>query len=149
MNRLHVGDSHKILSLITTKRQMVFKVCRLLQPWLVNLSLKFIMWHMHTLKCQQNALPKICSLLIGAFFIIFFSMVRLYLKSLHASGNFCRLLINFANSLDPDQAWQYVRPDLDPTSLIFWWYSQKNFLKLLILEKISIQLKKIAQHAKS
>ena len=26
----------------------------------------------------------------------------------------CRLLITFANSLDPDQARHYVRPDLDP-----------------------------------
>ena len=27
---------------------------------------------------------------------------------------FCRLLITFANSLDPDQAPQNVGPDLDP-----------------------------------
>ena len=31
-----------------------------------------------------------------------------------ACGNFCRLLINFANSLEPDQARQNVGPDLDP-----------------------------------
>ena len=36
-----------------------------------------------------------------------------------ASGDFCRLLMTFANSLDPDQArqnqaQQNVRPDLDP-----------------------------------
>ena len=30
---------------------------------------------------------------------------------------FCRLLINFANSLDPDQARQKVGPDLDPNGL--------------------------------
>ena len=29
----------------------------------------------------------------------------------------CRLLITFANSLDPDQARQNVRPDLDPNCL--------------------------------
>ena len=29
----------------------------------------------------------------------------------------CRLLITFANSLDPDQARQNVRPDLDPNYL--------------------------------
>ena len=32
-----------------------------------------------------------------------------------ASGDFCHLLITFANSLDPDPARQNVRPDLDPT----------------------------------
>ena len=31
-----------------------------------------------------------------------------------ASGDFCHLLITFANSLDPDQALQNVGPDLDP-----------------------------------
>ena len=30
-----------------------------------------------------------------------------------ASGNFCLLLITFANILDPDQAQQNVGPDLD------------------------------------
>ena len=34
-----------------------------------------------------------------------------------ASGDFCRLLITFANSLDPDQAQQNVGPDLDPNCL--------------------------------
>ena len=45
-------------------------------------------------------------------------------KSLPASGNFCGLLITFANSLDPDQALQNVGPDLDPNSL-----TQMVFLK--------------------
>ena len=31
------------------------------------------------------------------------------------SGDFCHLLINFANSLDPDQDRQNVGPNLDPT----------------------------------
>ena len=35
-----------------------------------------------------------------------------------ANGDFCHLLITFANSLDPDQARQKVRPDLDPNGLI-------------------------------
>ena len=39
------------------------------------------------------------------------------LNSLSASGNFCHLLITFANSLDPDQARQNVGPDLDPNCL--------------------------------
>ena len=38
-------------------------------------------------------------------------------NSLPASDNFCHLLITFANSLDPDQARQNVRPDLDPNCL--------------------------------
>ena len=33
------------------------------------------------------------------------------------SGDFCHLLITFANSLDPDQAIQNVGPDLDPNCL--------------------------------
>ena len=37
--------------------------------------------------------------------------------SLPASGYYCHLLITFANSLDPDQARQDVRPDLDPNCL--------------------------------
>ena len=39
-------------------------------------------------------------------------------NSVSASGNFCRLLITFANSLDPDQDRHYVGPDLDPNRLI-------------------------------
>ena len=38
-------------------------------------------------------------------------------NSLSASVEFCCLLITFANSLDPDQAPQNVRPDLDPNCL--------------------------------
>ena len=37
--------------------------------------------------------------------------------SFPASGNFCRLLIIFSNSLDPDQARQNVGPDVDPNCL--------------------------------
>ena len=39
------------------------------------------------------------------------------INSSHASGDFCRLLITFANSLDPDQDRQNVSPDLDPDCL--------------------------------
>ena len=35
-------------------------------------------------------------------------------KFLPASGDFCHLLITFANSLDPHQDRQNVGPDLDP-----------------------------------
>ena len=54
------------------------------------------------------------------------------LNSFPASGNFCRLLITFANSLDPDQALHLVGPDLDPNCLTLWWYTWKIFLKNLI-----------------
>ena len=36
--------------------------------------------------------------------------------SFFASGDFCHLLITFANSLDPDQDRKNVGPDLDPNS---------------------------------
>ena len=42
--------------------------------------------------------------------------MTLYL-TLPTSGNFCHLLITFANSFDPDQARQNVGPDLDPNCL--------------------------------
>ena len=38
-------------------------------------------------------------------------------NSLPVRGEFCFLLITFANSLDPDQAGQNVVPDLDPNCL--------------------------------
>ena len=61
----------------------------------------------------------------------------------------CPLLIMFANSLEPDQARHNVGPDVDPNCLILWLYSWKNFLKKLILKKISRRQKtKITQHAK-
>ena len=43
-------------------------------------------------------------------------------KSLPARGFFYCLLIKVANSLDPDQARQYVGPDLDPNCLTPRWY---------------------------
>ena len=46
----------------------------------------------------------------------------------------CRLLINFANSLDLDQARQNIGPDLDPIFLTPRWYSWK---KLILKKKIS------------
>ena len=49
--------------------------------------------------------------------------------SLPARGNFCCLLLTFANSLGPDQAWQNVVPDLDPIL----------FDTLIVLKKSSIK----------
>ena len=60
-----------------------------------------------------------------------------------ASGDFCRLLITFANSLDPNQARQNVGPDLVPNCLTFWWYSYKIFF-----EKVNFK-KKIHRRQKS
>ena len=39
-------------------------------------------------------------------------------NSFLASGNFCCLLITFANSLNPDQDGQNVFPDLDPPNYL-------------------------------
>ena len=41
-----------------------------------------------------------------------------YFSSFLASGDFCHLLITFANSLQPDQDLQNVVPDLDQNCLI-------------------------------
>ena len=41
----------------------------------------------------------------------------LIFNSLPASGKFCRLLIIFANNLDPDQDQQNVTPDPNPNCL--------------------------------
>ena len=60
------------------------------------------------------------------------------------------MLITFANSLDPDQAWQNVGPDLDPNCLTLCWYSWKMFLEKFIKKKKSTDYKKackITQHA--
>ena len=54
-----------------------------------------------------------CILFLGALRVNFFL----------ASGNFCLLLIAFANSLDPDQDRHKVGPDLDPNCLKLCWYS--------------------------
>ena len=50
--------------------------------------------------------------------------IVLDLNSFPARGELCRLLMIFANSLDPDQARQNVGPDLDPNRfklLLFSW----------------------------
>ena len=43
-----------------------------------------------------------------------------FINSFCATGKFNLLLITFANSLDPDQDWQKVSPDLDPNCLTLW-----------------------------
>ena len=45
------------------------------------------------------------------------ALIWLFFNSLPVSGEFCNLLITFANSFDPDQDRQIVGPDLDPNRL--------------------------------
>ena len=59
-----------------------------------------------------------------------------------ASGNICRLLPIFANSLDQDQARQNVGPDLNRNCLTLCCYSGKNFWKKLIFKKSADDKKK-------
>ena len=59
------------------------------------------------MKCQSvlsGKIRKICQVLFNSF---------------PDRGDFCRLLIIFANSLDPDQARQNAGPDQDPNCLTF------------------------------
>ena len=43
------------------------------------------------------------------------------------------LLITFANSLDPDQAWQNVEPDLDPKVVLDMFTKLNTNVKHIIL----------------
>ena len=68
------------------------------------------------------------------------------------NGQFCHLLIGFANRLDPDQDWLNVCPDLDPNSLTLVF--QNVFLKKAYFEKkqqqqLKPKMWKSTQHAKS
>ena len=55
------------------------------------------------------------------------SDIQTMINSFPASGDFCHLLISFANSLDPGQDGQKVCPDLDPNILTV--YTLKVFMK--------------------
>ena len=46
-----------------------------------------------------------------------FENYSIMIHSFLASGDFCFLLLTFANSLDPDQDRQNVSPGLDPNHL--------------------------------
>ena len=48
---------------------------------------------------------------------LFLKQTLSYPSSFLASGDFCHLLINFANRLNPDQDGRSVDPDLDPNCL--------------------------------
>ena len=51
-------------------------------------------------------------------------------QELSANGNFCRLKITFANSLDPDQARLNVGPDGDPNCLTLMVFLKDSFEKV-------------------
>ena len=70
-----------------------------------------------------------------------FRIPALTINSFPASGNFCRLLIIFANSLDPDQARQNVGPDLGPNCLALMVFLKDVFEKVHF-EKIYRRQKK-------
>ena len=67
-----------------------------------------------------------------------------------ASDDFCRLLITFANSLDPEQDRQNVGPDLGPNRLVLLYCSLKCIEKVYFEKKSAENNKsmKNTQHAK-
>ena len=78
------------------------------------------------------------------------------LNSFPACGDFCRLLITFANSLDSDQARQNFGPDLDPNCSNTLMVFLKDFFEKVILKKkkkknpqTTKKACKITQYAKS
>ena len=71
-------------------------------------------------------------------------------QSFLASGDFCYLLISFANSLDPDQDRQNVGPDLFLNCLTRWFL--REFFENVYFEKsqkTTTKPSKITQHAKT
>ena len=60
------------------------------------------------------------------------NFVNISINSFPTSGDFCRLLITFANGLEPDQARHFY---MDSNCLTLWWYSWKMFLKKIILKE--------------
>ena len=63
----------------------------------------------------------------------------LFFDYLHVGGDVCLLLILFANTLDPYQARQNVRPDLDPDCL---------FMKHSILQFCFLKIKSAVVNTK-
>ena len=47
-------------------------------------------------------------------------MVKFLMPAVTLVGDFSRLMINFANSLNQDQGQEIVSPDLDPNRLTLW-----------------------------
>ena len=59
---------------------------------------------------------KICKIDFNPIEVHKFFLTNALFNIFFASSNFCRLLITFANSLDPDQDRKNVGPDLNPNS---------------------------------
>ena len=70
------------------------------------------------------------------------------ISSFHASGNFCHLLITFANSLEPEQDWHNVGSGLVPNGLTLWECSWKKLFKHLISADDKRNTWNITHHAK-
>ena len=70
-----------------------------------------------TIQIPQIFLLRIWCFGNSAKFSHFGDLMQIFLNSFSTSCDFGRLLITFANSLDPDQALENVRPDLDPNCL--------------------------------
>ena len=68
-------------------------------------------------------LSRSMSVLVVVFIYMFYNQMILHgfclivFNHFPTNGDFCRLLITFVNSLDPDQDQQNARPDLDPNCL--------------------------------
>ena len=56
-------------------------------------------------------------------------------NSFLASRDFCRLLITFTNSLNPDQDRQNVGPDLDPNCLTLILFLKETFENIILKER--------------
>ena len=71
-------------------------------------------------------------------------------NSFPASGDFCHLLITFADSLDPDQARLNVGLNMDPNCLTLMVFLKDFFVKVNFENKITEDKKacRITQHAK-
>ena len=65
------------------------------------------------------------------------TMTEIYNNPFIASGDFCRLLITFANSLDQNQDRQNFSPDLDPNYFTLVIVILKDFLKKFKFDKKS------------
>ena len=79
-------------------------------------------------KNWSNTISRFVEIFLLLFYMIFQIMVSTFYSFL-ASREFGHPLIAFSNSLDPDQGWKSMGPDLDSNCLTLWYCSWKNFLK--------------------
>ena len=83
-----------------------------------------INFYFHANSMNQDQTAQRSSLILVTLFALETSKIWQQMTkkvlTLPASGIFCRLLMIFANSLDPDHARQNFGPDLDPNCLTLW-----------------------------